>query len=57
MNNMAGTKFNIISGYRGTKPIYLAMDQGEVDFGSSAWTSLRVHHAAKLKDGTYVPIL
>ena len=57
LNEMAGTKFKIISGYRGTKPSYLAMDQGEVDFAASSWTTLTVHHRDDLKSGTYVPIM
>ena len=56
MNAMAGTKFKVISGYRGTKTSYLAKDRGEVDLASTSWTTLMVRHAKELKDGTYIPI-
>jgi len=57
LNMMAGTKLKIISGYRGTKTSYLAMERGELDAAATSWTTLNVRHAKELKDGTFVPIL
>ena len=57
LNMMAGTKLKIISGYRGTKTSYLALERGEVDAAATSWTTLNVSHAKKLKDGTFIPIL
>ena len=57
LNAMAGTKLKIISGYRGTKTSYLALERGEVDAAATSWTTLNVCHAKKLKDGTFIPIL
>ena len=57
LNRMAGTKLKIISGYRGTKTSYLAMERGELDAAATSWTTLNVRHAKELKDGTFIPIL
>ena len=57
LNMMAGTKLKIISGYRGTKTSYLAMERGELDAAATSWTTLNVRHAQELKDGTFIPIL
>ncbi|MDC0033286.1 tripartite tricarboxylate transporter substrate-binding protein [Alphaproteobacteria bacterium] len=57
LNMMAGTKLKIISGYRGTKTSYLAMERGELDAAATSWTTLNVRHAKELKDGTFIPIL
>lgn len=57
MNLMAGTKFKVISGYRGTKQSYLANDRGEVDCAATSWNTLVVHHTDDLKNGTYIPII
>ena len=57
MNMFGGAKFEIISGYRGTKTSYLAMERGELDAAATSWTTLNVRHAKELKDGTFVPIL
>ncbi|MBT3533110.1 MAG: hypothetical protein HN478_04480 [Rhodospirillaceae bacterium] len=57
MNMFGGAKFKIISGYRGTKTSYLAIERGELDAAATSWTTLNVRHAKELKDGTFVPIL
>ena len=57
MNMLGGAKFKIISGYRGTKTSYLAMERGELDAAATSWTTLNVRHAKELKDGTFIPIL
>lgn len=56
MNEMAGTKFQIISGYRGTKTAYLAKQRGEVDASITSWATLNVNHSADLKSGTFIPL-
>lgn len=41
LNEFAGTRFKVVSGYRGVNDILLAMERGEVDgIGSWAWTAL-----------------
>lgn len=57
MNMMGGAKFKVISGYRGTKTSYLALERGELDAAATSWTTLNVRHAKELKDGTLIPIL
>ena len=42
MNVLAGTKFNVISGYKGTAPIRVAMQRREVDGACWTWDSMRV---------------
>lgn len=42
MNNILGTKFKIIHGFRGGKRVDLAMERGEVEGrGSQAWASVK----------------
>ena len=42
MNNLLGTKFKIIHGFRGGKRVDLAMERGEVQGrGSNAWASIK----------------
>jgi len=56
MNKFAGTKFKIISGYRGTKTSFLALERGEIDASATSWTTLNVSHADKIKAGSILPI-
>lgn len=39
-NAMLGTKFKVITGYRGMGGIYLAMDRGEVQGFQASWSSI-----------------
>ena len=41
MNNMLGTKFKIVTGYRGMKGVDLAMERGEVHGRAGSWDSLK----------------
>lgn len=56
MNMMAGTKFKIISGYRGTKTSFLAVERGELDAAATSWTTLNFRHAKEIKNGTLIPV-
>lgn len=40
MNDMVGTKFKIIAGYKGIDPVHLAMETGEVQGRFASWESL-----------------
>jgi tripartite-type tricarboxylate transporter receptor subunit TctC len=42
MNVLAGTKFNVISGYKGTAPIRVALQRREVEGACWTWDSMRV---------------
>lgn len=41
MNNLLGTKFKIVTGYRGMKGITLAVERGEVHGRAGSWDSLK----------------
>jgi tripartite-type tricarboxylate transporter receptor subunit TctC len=41
MNNLLGTKFKIVTGYRGMKGVDLAMERGEVHGRAGSWDSLK----------------
>lgn len=52
LNTLAGTKFDVVSGYKGTVDITLAMERGEVDgVCGIEWSSLRSQKADWLRDG------
>jgi tripartite-type tricarboxylate transporter receptor subunit TctC len=48
LNNVAGTKFNLITGYPGTSPIRLALRKREVEGACLGWESMRVSNRAML---------
>jgi tripartite-type tricarboxylate transporter receptor subunit TctC len=52
LNNAAGAKFRIVSGYPGTREITLAIEKGEVQgVCGFSWSSLSVQHPDWLKKG------
>jgi tripartite-type tricarboxylate transporter receptor subunit TctC len=52
LNNAAGTKFRIVSGYKGTREITLAIEKGEVQgLCGFSWSSLSAQHPDWLKSG------
>jgi tripartite-type tricarboxylate transporter receptor subunit TctC len=48
LNNVAGTKFDVISGFAGTAPVRLAMQKREVEGCCLSWESMRVSNRAML---------
>jgi tripartite-type tricarboxylate transporter receptor subunit TctC len=44
MNNVFGTKFKLVMGYRGSNEAMLAVERGEVEGHSTSWTALKVAH-------------
>jgi len=50
MNGIAGTKFKIIPGYRGTSDAILALERGEVEAGIFPWTFMKLSHPDWLAD-------
>jgi tripartite-type tricarboxylate transporter receptor subunit TctC len=48
LNNVAGTKFNLITGFAGTSPVRLAMQRREVEGACLGWESMRVSNRAML---------
>ncbi len=51
LNRLLGTKFQIVNGYRGAGPSYLAMERGEVAATTVAWDGLVGQRLDWLKDG------
>jgi tripartite-type tricarboxylate transporter receptor subunit TctC len=43
-NNVLGTRFKIIMGYKGSAEAQLAVERGEVDGHSTSWTAVKVGH-------------
>jgi tripartite-type tricarboxylate transporter receptor subunit TctC len=43
-NNVLGTKFKLIMGYKGSGEAQLAVERGEVEGHSTSWTAVKVGH-------------
>ena len=54
MNNLLGTKFKIVLGYKSTVEIDLAMERGEVQARTGSYTALASEHPDWLKDNKVV---
>jgi tripartite-type tricarboxylate transporter receptor subunit TctC len=54
LNALAGTKFKIVTGYRGGPDVDLAVERGEVDARMSSWTLLKSQRANWLREGFVV---
>lgn len=54
INNTLGTRFRIITGYRGGAPIRLAMEKGEVQGWAGQWDSWKQLSPAWVRDGNLV---
>jgi tripartite-type tricarboxylate transporter receptor subunit TctC len=60
MNALLGTKFEVISGYKGTGPIRVALQRREINGICSGWESMRVTAAAMVKakgDDQLIPFI
>jgi tripartite-type tricarboxylate transporter receptor subunit TctC len=51
MNALAGTRFKIVTGYRGAGDTYLALERGEIAATTVAWDGLMSERGTWLKDG------
>ncbi len=49
-NNVLGTKFKLVLGYKGSNEAQLAVERGEADGHSTAWTAVKVAHPDWLRD-------
>jgi tripartite-type tricarboxylate transporter receptor subunit TctC len=54
LNALAGTRFKIVTGYRGAADVDLAIERGEADARVASWTALKSTRAEWLKDGRIV---
>ena len=60
LNQVAGTKFDVISGYAGTSPVRLALQRREVEGACLGWESMSVSNRAMLDakgDDELVPFI
>ena len=56
MNKVAGTKFKVVSGYKGMGEVFIALERGEVELAVPTEATLAAFHQVKLKNGDLVPI-
>lgn len=54
LNALAGTRFKIVTGYRGAADVDLAIERGEADARVASWTALKTTRGEWLKDGSIV---
>lgn len=55
---LLGLRFKVISGYKGTTDVHLAMERGEVQgMGSNAWLSLKALNENWLQEKKVVPLV
>jgi tripartite-type tricarboxylate transporter receptor subunit TctC len=52
LNNVIGTKFKLVMGYRGSNEAMLAMERGEVEGHSTAWAAVKVAKPDWIRDRT-----
>ncbi len=57
LNALAGTKFKVVTGYRGAAEVDLAIEKGEVDGRISSWSNLKLKKAAQIKEGKIVVVM
>jgi tripartite-type tricarboxylate transporter receptor subunit TctC len=57
MNNVMGTKFKIITGYRGGSPIRLAIEKGEVDGWCGQWLGWKLTKPDWVRDGKLIHLV
>ncbi|HXQ51831.1 MAG TPA: tripartite tricarboxylate transporter substrate-binding protein [Stellaceae bacterium] len=50
LNALAGAKFKLVLGYRGSNDVALAVERGEVEGGYALWTDLKFRKADWLRD-------
>lgn len=56
-NNLLGTKMEIVRGYQGTNPIFLAIERGEAQGSATAFSAVLVTRPQWLKDKTIKVLL
>jgi tripartite-type tricarboxylate transporter receptor subunit TctC len=52
LNNVIGTRFKLVMGYKGSNEAMLAVERGEVEGHSTSWTALKVAHPDWVRDKT-----
>ena len=57
VNGLLGTKIKIVKGYRGSRKMLLAMEQGEVAGINLTWLAFKTNREAWFKNGFAVPLI
>lgn len=57
MNKFLGTKFKIVTGYKGAADLNLAMQRGEIQGRGASWLSVQLALPAEIKEGKIKPIV
>jgi tripartite-type tricarboxylate transporter receptor subunit TctC len=57
MNAFLGTKFKIVSGYKGVRDLNLALERGEIDGQVNPWSSLKSEHPDWMSSGKVFTII
>lgn len=57
LNNVLGTKFKLIMGYRGSNEAMLAMERGEAEGHSTAWAAIKAANPDWIKSGAINPVV
>ena len=56
MKEVLGAKIKIVTGYRGSSDISLALERGEVQAQSATWVSWKARHTDWIKDKKIIPV-
>jgi len=57
MKHFIGFKWKLVCGYKGSAPLTLALERGEVHAQSSAWASWRIRHKDRISSGELIPFV
>ncbi len=57
LNRFAGTKFKIVSGYKGTADLNLAMQRGEIEVRGGSWLSVELALPEEIREKKIKPIV
>lgn len=57
INNLLGTKFKVVAGYRGGADVMLAVERGEAGGTTNTWDSVEVRYPNWRQDGRFLPLV
>jgi len=57
LRHFIGFKWKLVCGYKGSAPLTLALERGEVHAQSSAWASWRLRHQDRIGAGELIPFV
>ncbi|MDX1484853.1 MAG: hypothetical protein R3229_10250, partial [Alphaproteobacteria bacterium] len=57
MNNMLGTRFQLVKGYPSTPPVHLAIQRGEIHGVCQSWSSFKIIAGKYYAEGNMIPII